>query len=342
MSGILESILNGIYSVVLNHGWSIVIFTLLIRFVLLPLDYKSRKSMQKTQLVSGQMTALQKKYANDKQKLNQKMAELYKKEGISPLSGCIPMLIQWPVLIAMFAAMRAIANEQMVAQVFRFLLNEDIIMPADRWLWVKNVWASDSLFTSVAPSMMNLEIIGADVWNRVFQTLSEGQIQQLQQICTIDFSSEAAKGTITMLLNALKETESYKEALTAVPGWNNVSVLLFNFTVYKEWNGLLILPVLAGVSQVLMTKLNPASTGQTNTNTGEKGSAQSTAKFMQVFFPILSVWFCLTSNAGFAIYWVTSNIASGLMGIWINYHLEHKNKKLQNGNKAVTGEGSVK
>ena len=92
----LASILSGINVVVNNYGWSIVVFTILIKTILFPLDLKSRKSMRRMSMLQPQVAKLQKKYANDKEKLNQKTAELYRKERINPLSGCLPMLISFP------------------------------------------------------------------------------------------------------------------------------------------------------------------------------------------------------------------------------------------------------
>ena len=137
MNAFLKGILDGIYSFVGNYGWSIVIFTLLIRLVLMPFDYKSRVSMRKTTKIQPQINALQKKYAKDQEKLNQKMSELYRKEKINPLSSCLPMLLTMPILFAMFAAMRMIANEQVVQQAFSILQGETPVM--EGWLWIKNV-----------------------------------------------------------------------------------------------------------------------------------------------------------------------------------------------------------
>ena len=96
MNEFLKGILDGINTVIGNYGWSIVVFTLLLRIVLFPFDYKSRVSMRKTTKLQPQLAALQKKYANDKEKLNRKMSELYKKEKINPLSSCLPRLLPDP------------------------------------------------------------------------------------------------------------------------------------------------------------------------------------------------------------------------------------------------------
>ena len=115
----LVGILSGINTIVNNYGWSIVVFTILIKLVLFPLDLKSRKSMRRMSSLQPQIAKLQKKYANDKDKLNQKTAELYRKEHINPLSGCLPMLISLPVLFAMFAAMPLLAGVTILMSVKR-------------------------------------------------------------------------------------------------------------------------------------------------------------------------------------------------------------------------------
>ena len=80
MTALLRSVLDFIYSLIGNYGWSIAVFTILIRIVLLPLDIKNRKGMNQMQEMQPKINELQKKYANDQQKLQQKQMELFKKE----------------------------------------------------------------------------------------------------------------------------------------------------------------------------------------------------------------------------------------------------------------------
>ena len=121
ISSFLKTVLEWIYALVGNYGWSVILFTVLIRAILLPLDVKSKRGMRAMSAVQPKMQALQKKYANDKEKLNQKMNELYRKEKINPMAGCLPMLIQLPILFCMFTAMRVVANEETVRMVMNGL-----------------------------------------------------------------------------------------------------------------------------------------------------------------------------------------------------------------------------
>ncbi len=346
MTAFFESILNGIFSVVHNYGWTIVLFTVLVRVLLLPLDYRSRKGMRKMTAISAQTAVLQKKYANDRDKLNRKMSELYKKEGVSPLSGCVPMLLQWPILFIMFAAMRAMTNEQMVKQVFAYILNPNVLPQMDSWLWIKNIWVADSVFASIAPDLNSLRVVDYNIWKDMFNLLSETDqaalISAVQAVGgTIDFTTkELGQASAGYLIQVLQGTAAYQNALTPISStWQNVNVLFFNFTIYQQYNGLLILPALAAITQLLMNKLNPAQAGQTEPQQ-QNAQGQSTAKFMQVFFPLLSVYFCLISNAGFAIYWVTSNVVMGATTIIINKILDKRDNAPKKSD--VSAEGSVR
>ena len=114
-----------------------------------------------------------------------------------------------------------------------------------------------------------------------------------------------------------------------------MSVLLFSVTLYKQFNGLLILPILSGVTQVMMTKLNPSMQPQPAEQQNQQAGSMNA--FMKYFFPLFSVFICLTSNAGFALYWCAINIFATGQSILINKYLEKQDEKA-----AVAGEGNVK
>lgn len=340
MDTILRPILEFINSVVQNHGMSVIIFTILIRLVLMPLDIKSRKGMRKMTKLQPQINKLSVKYKDDKQKLQQKQAELFKKEHYNPLSGCLPLLIQWPVLIMMFGAMRVIANEQIVAQAFTYLTGQAPIQ--DSFLWIKSVWMPDTPFTSIAPDYATLSIVGADVWQRVFSALSPENLALVTANIPnyvdgmLNFSdATTTRASIEIIVNAMSQMPLYIEAAQPVAGWQNINLIITNLTLYVNYNGLLIMPALAGVSQVLMTKINPAAEGAAPAQNKQQGGAGGMANAMKYIFPVMSIVFCLTSNAGFAIYWVTSNIVSSVQGILITRYFDRKDAQAA----ALAGEG---
>lgn len=106
MTGFFASILNAIYGVIGNYGVSIIVFTLLVRIVLLPLAISQRKNMLHMQKLQPQMKELQKKYKNDRETLARKQQELYKENNYNPFMGCLPMLIQLPIIFSLFGLFR--------------------------------------------------------------------------------------------------------------------------------------------------------------------------------------------------------------------------------------------
>lgn len=107
--GILDSIgwiLAQIFSVVGNYGLAIIVLTMLVRLVLLPLGIKQIRSMHNMQSLQPKIKALQAKYKGNKQKQQEEIMKLYRESGVNPLSGCWPVLLQFPILIAMYAVLR--------------------------------------------------------------------------------------------------------------------------------------------------------------------------------------------------------------------------------------------
>jgi YidC/Oxa1 family membrane protein insertase len=95
-----------LYKIVKNYGWAIVIFSILIKIILYPLTKKSYDSMRQMQELQPKLKALQEKYKSEPQKLNAETMKLYKTHGINPMGGCLPMLLQMPILFALFNLFR--------------------------------------------------------------------------------------------------------------------------------------------------------------------------------------------------------------------------------------------
>ena len=334
MNDFLYNILAWIQSWVGSWGWSMVVFTIMIRLVLTPLDVKSRISMRKTQKLQPQMQALQKKYANDKEKLNAKMAELYKKEKVNPLSSCLPLLLTWPILIAVFSAMRMVANKELLLQLTSILNNETPMM--EPWLWIKNLWMPDSLFAASMPDLNTLRVIPADQWLAWFNGLDQSNLPVLIRdlgLTAASFESNALQDTVQQIVTAMQQNAAYVEAVAVKPGWT-FNLLITQFSLVNSWNGLLLLPILSAVSQIAMTKIMGGNQPQQNA----QGPGAGTGKFMQYFFPIFSLVICLSYSAAFALYWVAGNLVSMGQTFAINKYLDKKEQAAA----PVAGEGSIK
>ena len=325
MNDFLVAILNGINSVIHNYGWSMVVFTLLIKLLLLPLDYKSRKSMRRMTKLQPQIAKLQKKYANDKEKLNQKSAELYRKEGINPMSGCLPMLVSMVILFIMFDAMRTVANTEMASQALGLLTTGT--QTNESWLWIKNIWMPDSPFNPVIADSANLRIIPADIWAKVFVSLDPASVTALAQ-----YGIDAATISGETVFAALQTLPIYAQETQLWATMPQLNLLIVNLSIYAHNNGWFILPILAAVTQYLMTLSQPQTTADPN------NPAAGTNKFMKYFFPLFSLWICSSYNAIFALYWVVSNVFAWVQGLVMNKMFE----KMDENQLETAGEGTLK
>ena len=102
LANIFGYVLNFIYNIVQNYGWAIIIFTVLLRLVMLPISLKQQKTMKKSAELQDKVKEIQKKYSNDQVRQSQEVMELYKREKMSPFSGCLSSIIQIIIVISIF------------------------------------------------------------------------------------------------------------------------------------------------------------------------------------------------------------------------------------------------
>ena len=95
-------ILSFCYSFLKNYGLAIILFTILVKLLMLPLGIKQKKSMVKQMAMRPKEDAIRRKYKNDQNKMNQAIMDLYKEEGFNPMGGCLPLLIQFPIIISLY------------------------------------------------------------------------------------------------------------------------------------------------------------------------------------------------------------------------------------------------
>ena len=136
----LFGILLWLHSLIGNWGWAIIALTFLVRVVLYPLTYRGMVSMQKMKLVAPKIKEIQQKYKGDPQRLNAATMELYKKEGVNPFGGCLPILLQIPVFFA----------------IYRVLLNAVELQGAPWILWIDDLSRMDPTF--ILPILMGVSM----------------------------------------------------------------------------------------------------------------------------------------------------------------------------------------
>ena len=155
-----------IYRLVGNYGISLIILTVIVKLVLYPLYAKQIKSTANMSDMSEKSKEIQRRYANDKEKMNEEMQKLYAESGFNPMSGCLPMLIQFPIIMGLFALLRNPMKYMpddpslMFANHESFLWIKDLAQPD---LWILPIAAGLATFFAFSMnSAMNMQQPGAN------------------------------------------------------------------------------------------------------------------------------------------------------------------------------------
>ena len=320
LNSLLLTLIKAMHGFINNYALTIILFTIVIKLVVMPLNLKSRRSTMRMSSVQPKMAELQEKYKDDQEKLNQKMQELYRKEGISPMGGCLPMIISMVILFAMFYALRTFANEQLVTQFLTFYHHPDMDPSTltDSFFWIRNLWMPDSPFATYLPDVNSLQMVDFDVWNRISSGLaSSGVIPE-----ALSFANRNEMlAFIEDVVKPFVASDVYAPYVAAVPGLENLNILgLIRFTIYQEGNGWFVLPVLSVVTQILMQKLTMKNQPMPTEQAGSQ-------KMMIWVMTFMSIYFCAIYNSAFALYWVVSNIYAIVEQIAFNKYFEQQDRK---------------
>ena len=136
-------LLMGIYRIVGNYGLSLIILTFIVKLVLYPFYAKQIKSSAGMAEMSQKSQEIQRKYANDREKMNEEIQKLYAESGFNPASGCLPMLIQFPVIMGLFALLRNPMKYMPEGTMMMFANHES-------FLWIKDLAQPDMWILPIA------------------------------------------------------------------------------------------------------------------------------------------------------------------------------------------------
>ena len=320
LNSLLLTLIKALHTLINNYALTIIVFTVLIKLVVMPLNLKSRRSTMRMATIQPKAAALQEKYKDDQEKLNQKLQELYRKEGINPMGSCLPMILSMIILFAMFYALRTFANEQLVSQFLTFYHNPEIDPHTlvEPFLWIKNLWMPDSPFATYMPDVQSLRLVDFKVWNDVSAKLAAaGTIPE-----ALNFAAASDLTTyITEVVTPFVNSATYAPYIAPVTGLGNLNILgIVRFSIYQEGNGWFLLPLLSVVSQIFMQKL-------TMQNTQMDPSQESSQKMMIYVMTFMSLYFCASYNSAFALYWVVANIYAIVEQICFNKYFEQQDRK---------------
>lgn len=163
----LGLILMGIFSLVKNYGVALILFTLIVKLILLPFMYKQKKNMKKMNLVQAESAAIQKRYAKNKEKMNEEINKLYEREGVNPMGSCLLSFITLPIMMALYYAVR----EPMT---YMMGLSDSTIEK------IANALGQTFDSSSITAQIQLAKAVN-DNWDKVSQFASDG-------LCRIDFN----------------------------------------------------------------------------------------------------------------------------------------------------------
>lgn len=304
----LGFIIQFIYSIVQNYGWSIILFTMVVKLILLPLQIKSQKSMKKQQKIQPIIAELQKKYANDKEKLQTEMMKIYKENNVSMTGGCLPLLIQFPILIGLY---------QVIQKPLSYLLNVNFKLDSviERISDVIAKMAADPTVMHAVEGLKNLD-----------PTALSESIQKSYQIPFLTWTrylEETVGGFSDWVLNFnffgldLSKNPSAGASALFRGNFGNMSTIL-----------LLLIPIIAVFFTWLSLKQSQKMTAaKQETSAAGQDTADtmnSMTKSMNYMMPIMTGVFTFTLPAAMGLYWITSSVMQIVSQYILNVYLDKK------------------
>lgn len=317
---ILSFVFDGVVTIspVYALGISIILFTLIARILLTPLQLSSQRTSRGMSKIQPELQKIQNKYKGKKDqesqlKQSQEMQALYKKYKINPFAGCLPLVIQLPLIMALFNVLREPAR-------YITKLGQEYTVIANKVMESVSNYAS--LLEPFKSSIETTTRATFDLSNNVElgQFLSHLNTTQWNQFLS-DMGSKA---------DVVKPALELKYNIENFLGFNVVDTPSALMTT--QWWAILI-PIIAGASTYIFTKITMAANGQVQSaaagqNNGAANPGESMMKTMNIVMPIMTGVFAYTMPIGLALYWISGNVI--MMGQqWIvNKILEKQDAKL--------------
>lgn len=280
-----------------NYGFAIIIFTIVVKLVLLPLTVKQYKSTSKMQTIQPQIQEIQKRYKNDKEKLNQEMMKVYQENSVNPAGGCLPLLIQMPILISLY---------WVIVQPLKFMLSK-------------------------TPDQMNKIVdVASKAMKAAGETINTSvMLGSSRELSALNYFN-THQNLLDQLSGYLKKSELINFHflgldLGTVPTYKTDLLFGPDMHIYLP---LLVLPILAVITTFLSTKMsmpkpNPNSSG------GQSGIANSMSNTMMYIGPVMTLIFSFQLPAGVILYWTVGYVFQIFQQLYINKHIMKKNEPVE-------------
>lgn len=265
------------YNLTNSYGVALILFTLVIKLIMLPFQMKSKKSMMRMSRVSGQMQDLQKRYAKNQAKFQEEMQKLYEEEGVNPMSGCLWSFLPLPILMALYSIIRQPITHFM-------MLSKDVLQTvvqsvADAGVDLTNIVMMDKV--TGAPALKD----------GLYQMAAYGQINLVKAVQEMGLSTPDGWFNVNYKFLGLD--------LTATP-WEYIKSFTFTWAVI----GVILIPILAGLSQFVFSKLTMKTQPQADAAGG------ASMKSMMYMMPLFSVYIAFIMPAALGVYWIAQSVFS--------------------------------
>lgn len=328
---LLGLIMEGIFNIIdfigiPNIGLAIILFTVVVNLLLLPLTIKQQKFSKLSNKMQPEIQAIQEKYKNRKDNesavaQNQEIQAVYAKYGVSASGSCVQLLIQMPILLALYRVIYAIpAYVSKIGNAFRVLA--DRIMSVDGAAFLKNSEITTiSNTVSMYGKYLNSEGVGERAVNSLIDVLNKlsssdmALISEHYNLADLTFngqlilSNDTTRGLLDIYNNFLGLNIA-----------NSPQHIILNAYDMRAWGlliGAIMIPVLAALTQLINVKLMPQPDNKNSEN-----SMASSMKMMNMIMPIFSAWFCFTLPSGMGLYWIASAVVRTILMIIINKQLD--------------------
>ena len=269
------------YNLTGSYGVALILFTLVIKLIMLPFQMKSKRSMMRMNRLSGQMKEIQKRYANNQVKMNEEIQKLYAEEGVNPMSGCLWSFIPLPILIALYS-------------IIRQPITHFMMLPES---------AVETLIQTATKAGVNMSNIiqmkegTAIVKDGITQLASYGQINLVKAVQELGLATPEGWFNVNYNFIGLD--------LTATP-WEYVKNFTFTWAVI----GVILIPILSGLSQFILSKITMSTQPQTD-GTGSM-------KSMMYMMPLMSVYIAFIMPAALGVYWIAQSVFSLIQEVILN------------------------
>lgn len=260
-----------LYELTGNYGVAVILFALAVNLVLTPFMAKSKKSMMRSTRLQPRIQELQKRHEGNPQKLNQEMQNLYREEGVNPMSGCLWSLIPFPILIALYSVIRQPITRMMFAA-------QDVVTT------LQDYFVANGLYTVPAKADAYVEIKLANLAHENWEAVTADLAGKIDGLLDVDF------GFLGLNLGSKPQWNFFVST-----DWSDVSIWLPAL-------GLFLIPFIsAGLSWLSMKISNMA-------NPQQDAQTQASMKTMNLMMPLMSIWICFVMPAAMGIYWIANSV----------------------------------